>query len=278
MAHIIETIINGETCYLSSPFDTGVILSPKKEAEKTAKISLASVVEAYNIRGCLNRHNYNNLDNKENEYHSWEEAEATFKHYLEEGPLIHLSDDGDSWLIRESEILLIIDQTKRYYLPCIWAPKGSRVGFSYVKDTYYKIDTNGLKALASATSITLSYKSKKEEVFEKEVRIDGFQEVAEVFYKEYYLMNFGSPEEQKAIKSELKEKQDEIKKSLDNKRVRYVIKREKEKEREAEKAEQLAEEKAEWNEAGLMAKAKMLLKRFWIVVILILLFYFLLFF
>ena len=195
-----------------------------------------------------------------------------FDHSLKEGIYLHLTDDGDSRLYRKSEIHLIVDKSRHFLLPCVWASNNGYAVYDCVSDVYYQMPPSCLKALAFASTIQLYYITEDDEAPNIDLKIDDFQEIAELFYEKYYLVENCTPKEKKVAIHELRHRQEAINKLKEEERARYELEEEQKKQKEVEK---LAEE---WESADSTTKLGILLKRHWKLVLLILLILFILFF
>ena len=196
-----ETIFpdGSSVCHsLSKPYDTHKHFRPV--SKHSVKLNLEALAESYNFKQC--KLVYQDSDR------SYDIRFCNLDYYIrqaspktERGVFLHISDDGDTWLQRDSVIQLIIDG-KKYQLLCYFAPIGGR-HYDYTEDLYYQITANILKELATATSIRLSHETGDEDAGFRDKKIDDFQEYALAFYEGYYIEDHGSPEEKEKLRQEL---------------------------------------------------------------------------
>lgn len=260
MITIEETISpNGLVNYsLSEPYNTRKRFHSM--SDHNAKMNLDSLVEIYNSK----QYGQDDYDDEEedDEGHSLNDSSYYIRQAprkTEQGLFLHFSDDGDSFLRRDSVIRLTIDG-KNYKLPCYFAPEGKKCGINYSTDLYYQITSKLLKELAAATSIRLSYEPEYEELRFKNLNIDGFKKYALVYYEGYYIEHHGTPAEKEKLRQELQAQKDAIKKRAEEEKAFM----------EQQKAEEKAALKAEWDNADPLSKVWIMLKRNWKLVLLIL--------
>lgn len=255
MITIEETILkDGFVCHsLSEPYDTHKHFH--SDSDHNAKLNLDSLVQSYDFELCWQEYEEDYVNSDGDPLHDLDYYIIQAPIKTEKGIFLHFSDDGDSYLRRDSVLRLTIDG-KKYKLPCYFAPNGHRNGVNYTTDLYYQITSNILKDLAAATSISLSYETGNDDTGFKNADLDGFQKYALAFYEGYYIEDQGSPEEKEKFRQELQAQKDAIKKREEEKKVR----------KEREKAAR----KAEWDEADPLSKVWIMLKRNWQLVLLIL--------
>lgn len=269
MITIEETISpNGLVNYsLSEPYNTRKRFHLK--SDHNAKMNLDSLVEIYDSKQ-YGQDDYDDDDYDDEDYDDEEEDDeesslSDSSYYIrqapsktEQGLFLHFSDDGDSFLRRDSVIRLTIDG-KNYKLPCYFASEGKRCGINYSTDLYYQINSKLLKELAAATSIRLSYEPEYEMSgckAIKDLNIDGFKKYALFYYEGYYIEHHGTPEEKEKFRQELQAQKDAVKKRAEEEKVL--------------KEQQQAALKAEWDNADPLSKVWIMLKRNWKLVLLIL--------